>query len=143
MIRIDENDGLEPIAADSMTPMIDVILSLIAFMMLMINAPLLMMEVDLPDVREQEYNTTAEGRLINLEILNAAEQWRLDGELILSTATLEAELQRQVIESEIEVLTVITIDQASAAQRMIDTLDVLNRLGIENAEIALESKSGE
>lgn len=142
MIHFEQEKDLEPISADTMTPMIDVILSLIAFMMLMINAPLLTMEMDLPDVEKSENTASSEKEMINLLILSEAHHWKINENLITSNQQLENELDRLVISAEEPVATILSIDQESSAQRMIDTLDILNRLGVKDTQIALENSAG-
>ena len=142
MIQFEEEAGLEPSGPETMTPMIDVILSLLAFMMLMINAPLLTMDVDLPDINEPELHAASDQKVVNLEILKESGQWRFDGTLINSKEELKSSLQQHVVNAQPAVATVLTIDQDSPAQRMIETLDILNRLGVKNTQIALEAKEG-
>jgi len=142
MIQFEEDAGQEAISPETMTPMIDVILSLIAFMMLMINAPLMTMDVDLPDINQPEVQSPSEEKVVSLLVLAEDQQWRIDGELINSEEVLKAQLQKRVLDVKQPVATVLTIDQACAAQRMIETLDILNRLGVKNTHIALEAKQG-
>lgn len=142
MIRFEDGEGLEPVSPDTMTPMIDVILSLIAFMMLMINAPLLTMDIDLPDVEKQEYTASSQVKPINLLILPAKQQWRLEDRLITSRNDLKTQLSQLVSKDEQTRPVLLSIDQSSMAQRMVDTLDVLDKLGITNTQIALEQQSG-
>ncbi len=141
MIQIEQNDSFEGPTTDSMTPMIDVILSLIAFMMLMINAPLLTMDVDLPNVERSEYSAPSESKVLNVAILEQPEQWNIDGKKISSRDELEKALTEQVLSVEKPPVTLLSIDEQSSAQRMIDTLDILNRLGIKDTQIALEKSS--
>lgn len=140
MIQFEEESGQDAISTETMTPMIDVILSLIAFMMLMINAPMLTMDVELPEINQAQTQSVSEEKVVNLEILAEKQQWRIDGELITSQAALKAQLQTVVIDAKQQVATVLTVDQNSPAQRMIETLDILQRLGINNAHIALQNK---
>lgn len=142
MIHFEEQDGLEPTAPETMTPMIDVILSLLAFMMLMINSPMLSMDVNLPEINDPEIHSPSNERMINLEILKESQQWRIDGKTINSATQLKMQLQLNVLDAPDPVITLLTIDQDSSAQRMIETLDILNRLGIKNTQIALEAKKG-
>lgn len=142
MILFEDSDGLEPVSTDTLTPMIDVILSLIAFMMLMINAPLLTMNIDLPEINNDEYSAPSETKLITLDVLEQAEHWRLGDIVISSDEQLKRELTRQVLDATDAVSTVISIDQHIASQRLIDTLDILKQLGIEDADIALEKTTG-
>ncbi|WP_165313537.1 ExbD/TolR family protein [Vibrio ziniensis] len=141
MIQIEQSDSFEGPTTDSMTPMIDVILSLIAFMMLMINAPLLTMDVDLPNVERSEYSAPSESKVLNLSILEQPNQWNIDGKKISSRDELEEALKEHVLSVETPPVTLLSIDEKSSAQRMIDTLDILNRLGIKDTQIALEKSS--
>lgn len=141
MIHFEQNEPLEPASPDTMTPMIDVILSLIAFMMLMINAPLLTMDVNLPEVEQQEYQSHVSTEILNLTILEHDSHWRVNEELVTSNDDLTRILTERVINTDPNPITVLSIDRASSAQRMIETLDILNRLGIKNAQIAIEKES--
>ena len=141
MIQFEEETTQDTIAAETMTPMIDVILSLIAFMMLMINAPMLTMEVDLPDIDQPQIESISEEKSINLQILAENQQWRIDHELVKTEKQLKLQLTSLVIEAKKPVATILTIDKKVPAQRMIETLDILNRLNIKNINIALDKKS--
>ena len=140
MITFEEDSTLEPSAPETMTPMIDVILSLLAFMMLMINSPQLTMDLDLPDISEATTLAAADNRIVNLQILAQPEQWRIDDQLISSSEQLVLQLKLQVIDNKEPVTTMLSIDQKTVSQRMIETLDILNRLGVKNTQIALEAK---
>ncbi|MEL0628862.1 ExbD/TolR family protein [Psychromonas aquatilis] len=140
MIQFEEDSGLEPITPETMTPMIDVILSLIAFMMLMINTPLMTMDIDLPDINQADIQSPAEEKVIHLQILEENNQWLIADELITSENKLKTKLMTLVVNADEPVATVLDIDQNSPAQRMIETLDILKRLGINNTHIALEQK---
>ena len=141
MIQFEEETTQDTIGAETMTPMIDVILSLIAFMMLMINAPMLTMEVDLPDIDQPQIESISEEKSINLQILAENQQWRIDHELVKTEKQLKLQLTSLVIEAKKPVATILTIDKKVPAQRMIETLDILNRLNIKNINIALDKKS--
>ena len=141
MIQFEEETTQDTIGAETMTPMIDVILSLIAFMMLMINAPMLTMEVELPDIDQPQVESIAEEKSINLQILAENQQWRIDHELVKTEKQLKLQLTSLVIDAKKPVATILTIDKKVPAQRMIETLDILNRLNIKNINIALDKKS--
>ena len=126
MIQFEEETTQDAIGAETMTPMIDVILSLIAFMMLMINAPMLTMEVDLPDIDQPQIESISEEKSINLQILAESEQWRIDDELVKTEKQLKLQLTSLVIDAKKPVATILTIDKKVPAQRMIETLDILN-----------------
>jgi len=141
MIQFEEETGQDTIATETMTPMIDVILSLIAFMMLMINAPMLTMDVDLPAIEQPQTASISEEKSINLHVLKESQQWRIDGDLIRTEKQLQAQLTTLVLDVKKPVATILTIDQTVPAQRMIETLDILNRLHIKNINIALDKQS--
>jgi len=141
MIQFEEETTQDAIGAETMTPMIDVILSLIAFMMLMINAPMLTMEVELPDIDQPQVESIAEEKSINLQILAENQKWRIDHELVKTEKQLKLQLTSLVIDAKKPVATILTIDKKVPAQRMIETLDILNRLNIKNINIALDKKS--
>jgi len=141
MIQFEEETTQDTIGAETMTPMIDVILSLIAFMMLMINAPMLTMEVELPNIDQPQVESIAEEKSINLQILAENQQWRIDHELVKTEKQLKLQLTSLVIDAKKPVATILTIDKKVPAQRMIETLDILNRLNIKNINIALDKKS--
>ena len=141
MIQFEEETTQDTIGAETMTPMIDVILSLIAFMMLMINAPMLTMEVELPDIDQPQIESISEEKSINLQILAENQKWRIDHELVKTEKQLKLQLTSLVIDAKKPVATILTIDKKVPAQRMIETLDILNRLNIKNINIALDKKS--
>jgi len=141
MIQFEEETTQDTIGAETMTPMIDVILSLIAFMMLMINAPMLTMEVELPNIDQPQVESIAEEKSINLQILAENQKWRIDHELVKTEKQLKLQLTSLVIDAKKPVATILTIDKKVPAQRMIETLDILNRLNIKNINIALDKKS--
>jgi len=140
MISFESEEDLQPVPPDTMTPMIDVILSLIAFMMLLINAPLMTMDFDLPKV-EQNYVASGENKFVSLYILNEGNLWRLNQTDIEGRDALEVALQTAVVDQKEKITTVLSIDKQAAVQRMIDTLDVLKTMGIKDTQIAIESET--
>jgi len=140
MISFESEEELQPVPPDTMTPMIDVILSLIAFMMLLINAPLMTMDLDLPKV-EQHYVASGENKFVSLYILSEDNSWQLNQADIEGRDALEHALQTAVVDQKEKITTVLSIDKQAAVQRMIDTLDVLKTMGIKDTQIAIESET--
>ncbi len=139
MIDLNEDTTLEVPAPDTMTPMIDVIFSLIAFMMLMINAPLLKMDMSLPQAPEQNQRTYTNSEFVSLGILATENSYTLN-EKPLNTSELEGSLVQLKLQGELKLM--IKTDSATPVQRMVDTLALLNRLKITDAQIALSDRSG-
>ena len=129
-------DKTENKTNDSMTPMIDVIFTLIAFMMLMINTPLLTMEISLPETKKEANITIVDIKNITVLILPTSDQWQLDRGEILDQAMLTDALSRlQKDNDKIQVL--LTIDKDVPVQRMITTIAILNTLKITGSQVAV------
>lgn len=122
--------------SDVMTPMIDVIFSLIAFMMLMINAPLLTMEMSLPEAKKEAELTVADSKNVTVVILHNDDQWQVEQGNILNQNALTNELSRlQQKNDKLQVL--LTIEKDVPVQRMISTIAILNKLNITGSQVAV------
>jgi len=122
--------------SDAMTPMIDVIFSLIAFMMLMINAPLLTMEMSLPEAQKESALTVVNSKNVTVVILHTDDQWQLEEGSILNQDALTVELSRlQQKNDKLQVL--LTIEKDVPVQRMITTIAILNKLKITGSQVAV------
>ncbi|WP_028116658.1 ExbD/TolR family protein [Ferrimonas senticii] len=140
MIPMEDNHGLEAAAPDPMTPMIDVIFSLIAFMMLMINAPLLSMEVKLPEVEKQQSSGFVQQQFVTITILNDSDSYKFDDGEPIGISQLRQQLQTAQAEGELMVM--LETDQTTDVQRMMETLGLLNELKIDNVQVALNQAGG-
>ncbi|WP_413283698.1 ExbD/TolR family protein [Vibrio sp. MA40-2] len=137
MIRPECDDDIETDSNSSMTPMIDVIFTLIAFMMLMINAPLLSMDLDLPDAKKTEIVVSTEAKSVAIAVLQEENQWKLGEGNTLSGDELKLRLNELKIENENGIKVVLTTDKTTYVQRMVDTISILNELEIEGSQIAI------
>ncbi len=137
MIKPNLEDDLVSEESGSMTSMIDVIFTLIAFMMLMINAPLLTMDMDLPDAKKTSIVKAVEKESVTLAVLQQENQWRLDDGSIVDSQTIKQQLSdlNQANDGQLHVL--ITTDRTTYVQRMVDTISILNELNIQDSQIAI------
>tara|TARA_Y100000588_G_scaffold199736_2_gene213513 strand:+ start:2693 stop:3130 length:438 start_codon:yes stop_codon:yes gene_type:complete len=137
MIKPNLEDDLVSEESGSMTSMIDVIFTLIAFMMLMINAPLLTMDMDLPDAKKTSIVKAVEKESVTLAVLQQENQWRLDDGSIVDSQTIKQQLSdlNQANDGQLHVL--ITTDKTTYVQRMVDTISILNELNIQDSQIAI------
>ena len=122
--------------SDSMTPMIDVIFSLIAFMMLMINAPLLTMEMSLPEAQKDTKVSVVDIKSVTIVILPSSGQWQLEQGDILDQNALAAALSRLKKKNE-KLQVLLTIEKDVPVQRMITTIAILNKLKITGSQVAV------
>ena len=134
--EIDSND-LDIDTASAMTPMIDVIFTLIAFMMLMINAPLLSIELDLPEAKESKIVVTSESINIAVAIFQETGKWQIGEGEFVSEEALKVQLEQLNTSIEGGVNVVLTIDKSTHVQRLIDTISILNELNITGTQIAI------
>ncbi|MET4693134.1 ExbD/TolR family protein [Endozoicomonas lisbonensis] len=125
---------------DAMTPMIDVIFSLIAFMMLMINAPMLNMQVELPETESAVASTTPlEKEVITITINPEVEGWFLNEQKIDSDEQLKTELVRLTTEYDESFSIVVSSDKDASVQAMVNLFAILQSLKLEVAHLALQS----
>jgi len=136
MIELEYDDALDTPKPDTMTPMIDVIFTLIAFMMLMINAPLLSMKMDLPEAKKEQVEGYLQEQIVTLTIL--PKHWQLDNGPILKRKDLMEQLISLQQETP-ELKVTLTTDKHTEVQRMIDAIALLNELQIEAAQVALSA----
>jgi biopolymer transport protein ExbD len=140
MIRPEVDDVIHADEHLAMTPMIDVIFTLIAFMMLMINAPLLTMDISLPEAGKSNIvKSTTQQRTV-ISILPQDGQWIVDqGEVINRSELKEKLALLQNENSNFSVL--LATDKTTYVQRMVDTISILNQLNIKNSQIAINKVS--
>ena len=125
---------------DAMTPMIDVIFSLIAFMMLMINAPMLNMKVELPET-EPEVASAApmEKEIITITIDPTIKGWLLNEEKLHSDEQLKAKLAALSAEHGDQFSIVVNSDKQAPVQTMVNLFAILQSMKLEVAHLALEA----
>jgi len=121
---------------ESMTPMIDVIFTLIAFMMLMINSPLLTMKVSLPEAQKDAEIAVVDIQKVTVSILPTSDQWQLNKGKTLDQAMLTDALALLQKESD-KLRVLLVIDKDVPVQRMITTIAILNTLKITGSQVAV------
>ncbi len=131
-LQPDDQRGLKV----DLTSMIDVIFTVIAFMMIIINVPVQTMQVDLPD--NDASASVSQTETILLHVLDKAESWRVnDGEPTDRTATLNA-LKASLRAKPGAPAILISIDEDTPAQRMVETFSLLQAGQFENVSIVTE-----
>lgn len=139
MIRAGSSNAIEEdIAQPNLTPLIDVVFMLIVFLLLTANAAQLVVTVDLPQASSAAPSDRKP--LVLQPPLEAAEAWRLDGEIYENTGDLVPALKRALAADQDRVL-VIAIDGAASSQRLIDAMDVANAAGAQAVEISAERRA--
>lgn len=137
-----ETNAADDAAKVDMTPMVDVIFTIIAFMMLIINAPVATLGIDLPQ-SEDGASAETEKSFVTVLVEAGAPLWRIDGgEPVGREQVASAIMERADLDGAAPP-TLIVIAEDAPVQRMIDTLDLLRELGVTDTQVALDSASQE
>ncbi len=123
---------------DAMTPMIDVIFVLIAFMMLMINVPLLTMEVELPKVAETPRSTNVQKHVVTIGVLDIADEWLVNDSKVSSLEALKEQLQAEKMQYPEQLSVVIHSDRKVAMERVVALFSTLQALELNVSHLALQ-----
>lgn len=123
---------------DAMTPMIDVIFVLIAFMMLMINVPLVTMEVELPKVVETPRPTNVQKHVVTIGVLDNADEWLVNDSKVSSLEALEELLQAEKMQHPEKLSVVIHSDRKVAMERVVALFSTLQALELNVSHLALQ-----
>ncbi|MFZ6042272.1 ExbD/TolR family protein [Vibrio natriegens] len=123
---------------DAMTPMIDVIFVLIAFMMLMINVPLLTMEVELPKVAETPRSTNVQKHVVTIGVLDNADEWLVNDSKVSSLEALKEQLQAEKMQYPEQLSVVIHSDRKVAMERVVALFSTLQALELNVSHLALQ-----
>lgn len=137
MIELDD-EGQGVALQDIMTPMIDVIFVLIAFMMLMINVPLQVMEVDLPSANESTSLSAGNKHLAILAVKSEGPAWRLNDQEIDSNDSLYEQLEVLKIAHGEQLEVVVQSDREAPMERVVALFSILQKLDLEVANLALQ-----
>ncbi|MGL4735137.1 MAG: ExbD/TolR family protein [Enterovibrio sp.] len=135
MIKISDPAQHEPGLQETMTPMVDVIFSLLAFMMLMINAPLLTSKLDLPANEQATPLSKSATMPVTLLVDDKSARWKLGSSDWLDKAQLTQELAT-LKEQPTPAPVVLQMDKNLPVQRLIDTMAALQTAGITATDIA-------
>ncbi len=122
---------------DAMTPMIDVIFVLIAFMMLMINMPRLTMEVQLPKTATVQSSSQIEKQVVTLALKPNDSLWYMDTQSYSSKDAFVAALQQAKAQYGSEMSVVIHSDQSVPMQRAVELFSILQSLDLNVTHLAL------
>lgn len=123
---------------DVMTPMIDVIFVLLAFMMLMINTPLFTMEVDLPQTIKTPASKALNNHVVNIAILPKNNLWYLEGEALKDEQTLIARLTEIKAKHGKQLSIVVSSDKQVHVERMVKLFSLLQKLDLNVTHLALK-----
>lgn len=123
---------------DAMTPMIDVIFVLIAFMMLMINVPLLTMEVELPKVAETHQSSNVQKHVVTIGVLENADEWLVNESKVSSLEELKEQLQAEKMQYPEQLSVVIHSDRKVAMERVVALFSTLQALELNVSHLALQ-----
>lgn len=123
---------------DAMTPMIDVIFVLIAFMMLMINVPLLTMEVELPKVAEAPRPANVQKHVVTIGVLDNADEWLVNDSKVSSLEALKEQLQAEKMQYPEQLSVVIHSDRKVAMERVVALFSTLQALELNVSHLALQ-----
>lgn len=133
-----EDEESETSLQDAMTPMIDVIFVLIAFMMLMINAPLLTMEVNLPKTVETPKTASLHQQVVTITVPADVKQWFINDEPATSNDELKAMLAAKKQEYGAELSVVVHSDKQVEMERIVQLFATLQKLELNVTHLALK-----
>lgn len=137
MIDLTEEENSSSLQ-DAMTPMIDVIFVLIAFMMLMINVPLLTMEVELPKVAETPQSSNVQKHVVTIGVLENADEWLVNESKVSSLEELKEQLQAEKMQYPEQLSVVIHSDRKVAMERVVALFSTLQALELNVSHLALQ-----
>ncbi|MDK9755160.1 biopolymer transporter ExbD [Vibrio sp. D173a] len=133
-----EDEEVSSSLQDAMTPMIDVIFVIIAFMMLMINVPLLTMEVELPKAVEKPTFANVQRNVVSIGIVDGDEAWFVNETRVLSMEALKDELTQQKLLYPNQLSVVIHSDKQVPMERVVGLFGALQELELNVSHLALQ-----
>ena len=133
-----EDEEVSSSLQDAMTPMIDVIFVIIAFMMLMINVPLLTMEVELPKAVEKPTVTNVQKNVVSIGVVEGDEAWLVNETRVLSMEALKDDLTEQKLLYPNQLSVVIHSDKKVPMERVVALFGALQELELNVSHLALQ-----
>lgn len=133
-----ENEEKTSSIQDAMMPMIDVIFVIIAFMMLMINVPLMTMEVELPKAVEKTAVTHGQKNLVSIGVIAGDESWQINHTQVPSLDALKESLIEQKNQYPESLSVVIHSDKQVPMERIVALFSVLQALELNVSHLALQ-----
>ncbi|WP_432468706.1 ExbD/TolR family protein [Agarivorans sp. Z349TD_8] len=137
MIDLEDDDNSNTLQ-DAMTPMIDVIFVIIAFMMLMINVPLITMEVDLPKAIENPKITHTGKNVVTIGVFENDDSWLINDSKVNSMEALKARLKEQKQQYPDQLSVVIHSDKQVPMARVVALFGALQELELNVSHLALQ-----
>lgn len=137
MIDLEDEEASSSLQ-DAMTPMIDVIFVIIAFMMLMINVPLLTMEVELPKAVEKPTVTNVQKNVVSIGVVDGDEAWLVNEKRVVSMEALKDELAKQKLLYPNQLSVVIHSDKKVPMERVVALFGALQELELNVSHLALQ-----
>lgn len=126
----------EQSASEPLTAMIDVIFTLIAFMMLMINTPLSSMEVNLPSTDATAQTITVQKESLTLSIINQDDNWYVDDQPMNSETLVTTLKQRKLAHPDLQVI--VNSDKQVPMERMVQLFTLLQSVPLDVTQLALK-----
>lgn len=123
---------------DAMTPMIDVIFVLIAFMMLMINVPILTMKVELPKVAEAPRPANVQKQVVTIGLSDHDDGWLVNESSVHSIDALKTFLEEEKKEFPERLSVVIYSDKKVPMERVVKLFAALQSLDLNVSHLALQ-----
>ncbi|WPC75151.1 ExbD/TolR family protein [Vibrio porteresiae] len=123
-------------ASEPLTAMIDVIFTLIAFMMLMINTPLASMEVSLPSTDATAQTITVKKESVTLSIINQDDNWYIDQQPMNSETLVDTLKQRKLAHPDLQVI--VNSDKQVPMERMVQLFTLLQSVPLDVTQLALK-----
>ena len=136
MIELEQDDSSISLQ-DAMTPMIDVIFVLVAFMMLMINVPLFTMDVELPKAVEKPQMAKLDKNVVTIGMLIDDNAWQVNDEKVNSIDELKASLTKHKSQFGSNLSIVINSDKKVPMERVVALFSTLQALELNASHLAL------
>jgi biopolymer transport protein ExbD len=133
-----EDEEVSSSLQDAMTPMIDVIFVIIAFMMLMINVPLLTMEVELPKAVEKPMVANVQKNVVSIGVVDGDDAWLVNDARVFSIDSLKERLIEQKLMYPDQLSVVIHSDKQVPMERVVALFGALQELELNVSHLALQ-----
>lgn len=123
---------------DAMTSMIDVIFVIIAFMMLMINVPLMTMEVELPNAVDKPAVANLNQNIISIGVFEHDDTWLVNDTRVESIDALKERLISDKHKYSGQLSVVIHSDRQVPMERLVALFAALQELDLNVSHLALQ-----
>jgi len=142
MIELDEQESTNALS-EAMTPMIDVIFVLLAFMMLMINVPLLTMQVELPETVNSPDSYQLSQHTITIAMLPDDGSWYLGEDSFATQEALKQKLIQEKDHHKGALSVVINSDKSVPVERLVEIFSLLQSLNLSVTHLAIEGQENQ